>query len=544
MSWPETVPHALARFERGSITLLGQPGHPDGLRLDAATVRAEAERVAGGLRAAGAAPGDRVLLVLPTSRDLVRAFLGCLVAGAIPCLLSPPEGFASGKVFDGRLAAVLEVIEPWGVLAAEDVLERLEGHVGERPLLTPEGLPAASAPAGSGPGPDDLAFLQLTSGTTGLPRAVEVTHGAVAVNARQIGVDTAMSADSVIVSWLPLFHDMGLMAVLAAVFHDLTLVLSTPPGFLCDPASWLRSIDRFRATHSPAPTFAYRHLVRRVRDEELEGLDLSCWTSAFVGAERIHPEVLRAFEERLRPVGLRETALLPCYGMAEATLAITHKPAGTRWATATVGRALLASEGRVAPAQDEADRLEVVSCGRPLPPTTVRILDEDGAPLPEGRVGEVAVRGPSLFRGYRRTPAPSLQDGELRTGDLGFLQDGELYVTGRRKETIVLKGENHHPEEVEHAAGTVSGVRGGRAAAFGVPSPEDGTERLCLLVERDRRAAVDPFDAEVAIRRAVHAASGLTVDAIRWTRSVPVTTSGKIQRARARDLFLELEAAG
>jgi len=543
VSGPDTIPAALARFDAGSVTLLGQPGHPGGeVTLDAGALRAGARRVAGGLHAAGARAGDRVLLVLPTGAALLEAFLGCNLVGAVPCLVSPPEGFGSGKVFDRRLASVQAVVDAWGALAPADLRERVAPGLAPRPVHARDDLPAGDPPDAA-VGPDDLAFLQLTSGTTRLPRAVRIPQRAVAANARQIAADTAMGPGSRIVSWLPLFHDMGLMALLSALFCDLPLVLSSPLGFLVEPASWLRTIARFGATHSPAPTFAYRHLVARTTPAELAGVDLSSWEAAFVGAERIHADVLRAFEERAGPLGLPETALLPCYGMAEATLAIAHKPRGEPWRARAVGRRRLSGEGVAAPPEGPDDALELVSCGRPLPPTTVRVLDDDGAELPPDRRGEIAVRGPSLFAGYHGVEAPAFAGGELRTGDLGFLDPaGELFVIGRRADTIILRGENHRPEEVEWAAGQVPGVRPGRVAAFGVPDPAVGTERLCLVAELDRRAGAGPAEVEVAVRRRVHEENGLALADVRWVRRVPVTTSGKIQRARARALYLEAGA--
>jgi fatty-acyl-CoA synthase len=532
VSWPATIAEALARLERGSITLLGQPGHPEGQRLTPADLREGAARAGGGLAASGVRAGDRVLVVQPTSADLLLAFLGCSLIGATPCLLSPPEGFGAGRVFDRRLEAVWSMIQASAIVAPADLHERIATVTGARAVAL-DALPPGAAPAREG----ELAFLQLTSGTTQAPRAVRISQRALSVNARQIGDDTRMGPRAVIMSWLPLFHDMGLMAPLAALFHDIPLALGTPMGFLGKPSSWLRAIERFRATHSPAPTFACRYVAQRVRGDELAGLDLSSLETLFVGAEPIHADALRAFEARLAGTGLRDTALLPCYGMAEATLAITHKPHGQRWRALCISRSRLAQDGVVAGLQNAEDWLELVSCGRPLPPTRVRIIDDTGATLPDRHRGEVAISGPSLFDGYHGAPSP-LVDGELRTGDLGLIEDGELFVVGRKKDMIIVRGENHHPEEVEWAAAQVPGVRAGRVAAVGLPDPATGTERLCLVVERDRAANVPDAAVETELRRRVHAQSGLVLDEVRWVRAVPVTTSGKVQRARARELLL------
>jgi fatty-acyl-CoA synthase len=359
----------------------------------------------------------------------------------------------------------------------------------------------------------------------------------VATNTRQIGKATEMGPGSVVVSWLPMFHDMGLVSWLTSLFADCDAVLSTPMSFLRRPSSWLKTIHTYSGSHCPAPTFAFRYAVQRVRDKQLQGLDLSSWKTAFAGAEPIPPEVLSGFQERFGPYGLAKETLLPCYGMAEATLALTFIGQHDTYRTHSVGRLALA-EGRVEAPQSAGDTLELVSCGKALEGTSLWIEDADGQRLAEETLGEVVVDGPSLFSAYY---GQEPREGAFHTGDLGFLQGGELFVTGRKKDLIILRGQNHHPEEVEWVAATVPGVRMGRSAAFGITDDELGTERLCLLVEGERRALNDPDSLEQALRRKIHEESGLPIDFLMLVEpgTIPVTTSGKVRRGAAREIFLQ-----
>lgn len=550
MELPRTIPEALDRAREGAITLLG--GRGDDRELAPATLLARARQVAAGLRAAGLAPGDRVLLVLPTGEPFLAAFFGASWAGLIPCQLSPPEGFGAGDAFARRVRALAEAVGARALVATERVAPRAEAALAglEPPcrVSTPDalaGLGEGAAPVEPPGDPDAPAFIQFTSGTTHLPKGVVVPHRALAANVAQIAAGAAMVPGSRVVSWLPMFHDMGLVSLLTCLFHDLPCALGTPLWFLRRPAAWLEAIARLRATHSPAPTFAYRHVADRLKPGDARDLDLSCWRVAWVGAEPVQAGALRAFERLLAPRGLAPTTLLPCYGMAEATLAVSFAAVDEPFRALTVSRRALREEGRARPAEaPDADALELVSCGRPLAGTRVRAVGPDGEERDEGEVGELLVLGPSLFGGYWGEPARAT-GAEHRTGDLGFLEGGEVFVTGRVKDLIIVRGHNLHPEEVEWAAGQVRGVRAGRAAALGVTDPALGTERVCLVAEVDRRAAPDPAALETALRRHVHEESGVALDDVLLVEAgaLPTTTSGKLQRGLARRLFEERTGA-
>jgi acyl-CoA synthetase (AMP-forming)/AMP-acid ligase II len=362
---------------------------------------------------------------------------------------------------------------------------------------TPHGTPLALAA-----NPDDVLLIQFSSGATVDPKPVALTHGNVLANLAAI--ETIVPADDAQagVSWLPLYHDMGLIGcLLMALYRPGPLTLIPPEAFLARPAIWLRAISRKRATISVAPNFAYGLCVRRARDRELDGVDLSSWQCALNGAEPVAPAVLRRFAERFSPHGFDPRALMPVYGLSEASLAVTFTPRGRGPRTLRIGAR------------------ELASVGAPLPGIDVDV-----------RGGRVFVRGPSVMQGYFGNPAATaaaVDGGWLDTGDLGFEQDGELFVTGRAKEVIILRGQNHAPQEFEDALDGLAGVRPGCAAAVGLPTAEG--EQLVLLVETD-----GPADAET-IRAQVTERTGVRPDGIRLLApgTLPRTSSGKLRRGEA-----------
>lgn len=503
------------------------------------------------LLAAGFRPGDRLFVVLPTGEDFLRVFLGSLLAGLQPCPMSPPQGAQSPELYQEKLHGLVTALGIRGMvgrgpLAAESRRHLEAGHL----AVAAEELEAADGTLP--PPPDDpeaIAFLQLTSGSTGLPKGVEISHRAALANLRQIAPASGIEPGDVMVSWLPLFHDMGLVgALLLSLATGMDLILSSPFTFLRRPALWIQAISRYRGTHTLAPTFAYRQLLERLRERDLEGLDLSSWRVAYVGAEPVHADVLEDFERRLAPVNLSPTTLLPCYGMAEATLAIAFKPHREPYRTLSVSRRALATEERVEPPSTPDDELVLVSCGRPLAGIHVVIRGPEGEALPERRQGEIVLSGPSMFSGYRNLQEPTPEEiaSGFRTGDLGFLDRGELFVTGRSKDLIIVAGENHHPAELEWAAARVDDATIRRVAAFGIDDPKLGTERLCLLVEVDRRGDGAGDELIEAIRRSVREETGLVVSEVELVPrgTLPVTTSGKIRRGALRESFLEQRARG
>ncbi|MCU0292367.1 MAG: AMP-binding protein, partial [Thermoanaerobaculaceae bacterium] len=402
--------------------------------------------------------------------------------------------------------------------------------------------PAKPRPVAAGP--EDLGLVQLSSGTTVEPKPVALTHRALVAQARLLNSlwpDRPGNPHSG-VSWLPLYHDMGLIGcILPALERPGPLTLIPPEDFIARPALWLRTISRYRATVSPAPSFAYAMCTRRVRDEELDGVDLACWQVAINGAETVVPEVVRAFSERFARWGFRPEAMTPGYGLSEAALAVTLADPWTLPVSGRFDRTALAS-GRAVPAPDG---LELVASGTPLPGFAVAIRDDRGQTLPSGSIGRVLVRGPSLMQGYLNLPeatARVLRDGWLDTGDRGFLLDRQLYLTGRDKEILIIHGRNHLPEELERAVQTVGGVKPGGVAAVAVRPEGAATEGILLFVEVAPDASAEDRGAlaERSAARVLAACGAAPVGVVVLEAdTLPRTSSGKLRRQAALRAHLD-----
>jgi fatty-acyl-CoA synthase len=520
-------------------------------------VATRAARAAAWLRRAGVGHGDRVGLVFPTGAAFFDAFFGVLLAGAVPAPVYPPVRLGRLDEYRARTADMLAAAEVC-LLLTDRRLYRVLGEVvlRARPRLGCLVLPEVGASpeldvgdwdpfealADDAPRPEALALIQFSSGTTRAPRPVALTHRAVVAQAVLLNSywpDTPALTNSG-VSWLPLYHDMGLIGcVFTALERPGTLTLIPPELFVTRPAVWLQAISRYRATISPAPNFAYSLAAQRVEDHELQGVDLTSWRIALCGAETVVPDVLRRFTARFARWGLSPEALTPVYGLSEAALAVTFSDPARPFLSRRFDRSSLTDHGI---AREDLDGREIVSVGRAVPGFTVRVCGPDGEPLPEGQVGLVECHGPSLMEGYLGGHDDSaFRDGWLRTGDLGFLWQEELYLTGRRKDMLLVRGANHAPEEVEQAVQGVDGVRPGCAVAVGwLPEGADG-ERLAVFVEARRDVTEDRYPVLAsACTRAVVAACSLVPDevVVLPAGSLPRTSSGKLRRQDTLALHL------
>jgi fatty-acyl-CoA synthase len=510
-------------------------------------IRERALGVCGGLRDLGISRGERVALVFPTGLEFFEALFGILLAGAVPVPLYPPVRLGRMDEYFRRTARMLEVSGARLVLADARVRRILgEAIAAARPPLGCRTVDEVRQSAGEAVrvDPADLGLVQFSSGTTVEPKPVALSHRALvsqvkAINGCWQDADGRRQSG---VSWLPLYHDMGLIGcVFGALDRDIPLTLLGPELFVARPALWLRAISRWQGTISPAPNFAYALCLTRISDAEMEGVDLSSWHTALNGAEAVSPPVLRAFCERFARWGFRPEAFTPVYGLSEAALAVTFSDLAVPFRSVRVEREALAREGL---ALEVDEGREIVSVGRPLPGFNLEIRDEEGRPLPTGRVGRIWIKGPSLMEGYLDAPeatARALKDGWLDTGDLGFLRGGELYLTGRAKDVVILRGRNHAPEEIERSLESVPGVRTGCAVAVSwLPEDADG-ERLVLLVEEARNASPEQLEAlPEACREAVLGAVGLAVDEVVVLEpgTLPRTSSGKLRRQEALRLWL------
>ena len=417
--------------------------------------------------------------------------------------------------------------------------------------------PGASAPdLGVSPGPDDIAFLQYTSGSTGQPKGVVLTHHNVLASLDAMAKALSATPRDVFVSWLPLYHDLGLIAAwLGSLVYGFPLVLMSPLTFLARPARWLRAVHRYRGTLSGGPNFAFELCTRRIADEEIEGLDLSSWRLAFNGAEPVHPDTLDAFAGRFAPFGFDPNALAPVYGLAEATLGVAFTPVGRGPLVERVVRTSLERERRAEPAAaGDGTALRFVSSGVPIPGFEVRTVDDGGRETPERVEGRLQFRGPSTTGGYFRDRAATaaLFDGDwLESGDLAYVAGGELFITGRVKDVVIRAGRNLHPYDFEQAAGDLAGVRRGCVALFSARArggAAAGTERLVAVAETRETAPARRAEIRAALDRLAEERLGQPVDEVVLAppHTVLKTSSGKIRRRSMAELYEsgELGAAG
>ncbi|KPK13678.1 MAG: hypothetical protein AMJ62_14785 [Myxococcales bacterium SG8_38] len=503
---------------------------------------AEADRLARRMHRLGARRGDRVGLVLHRARDFIPAFLGCVRAGFIAVPLYPPLTLGQLASWAETTARMLGTARATLVLADPPIAYTLRSLPDQIPSLRevvsidelPEGGELLLRPVSD----DQVVFLQFTSGSTSTPRGVRVTHGSLWANAHAIMVDgLGASAEDRGVSWLPLYHDMGLIGFVMSPLVTRTPVTFIPTlDFLKRPEVWVQTLSEDRGTISFAPNFGYALTARRTTS--IEGLDLSAVRVLGCGAEPIQPDAIRGFFDRFAGAGLKPSAFLACYGMAETTLAVTFAGMEDELKVDCAELGFRLGDDRSGVHRLDR-RVPVVSCGRPLPRHRVSILDANGEPLPEGHVGEIFVEGPSVTTGYwddEEATKRVFVDGGVKTGDLGYMSEGELYVTGRLKDTLIVRGRNFDPTPIEVAAGRVDGVRMGNVAAFSVEG--DLTERIVVAAEyRDG----DPETIESNIVRGVQRAVGLTVSEVVLIEagSLPKTTSGKLQRSATRAQYLQ-----
>jgi 1-acyl-sn-glycerol-3-phosphate acyltransferase len=507
--------------------------------------------LSGGLRDLGVAKGDRVAVMLRTERSFFETFVAALLIGAVPVPLYPPIRAEDLLAYTRRQERILRNADA-RVLVTFAEAERLASVIrGQVPSLdsitTVDRLRLRRSPAATGrPAPEDPALIQYTSGSTGDPKGVLLSHANILANVRAIGQAFEIRSDDVAVSWLPLYHDMGLIGLwLGALYFGVPVAIMSPLAFLSRPSRWLSAIHAYGGTISAAPNFAFDLCARKIPDSEIEGLDLSRWRIAVNGSERVSPDTIERFTRRFAPHGFRAEALCPAYGLAESSVALTlgaveRAPRVDHIAREPFERA---REIRPAPASD-LRALRFVSCGRPLADHEVRIVNQSGEPVAERVEGRIHFRGPSVTRGYFRSAAATravMHEGWMDSGDLGYLADGELFITGREKDLIIQGGRNLCAEEIEAITSTVAGIRPSCVAAFGIPDAATGTERVVVVAETRERAPTAREALRRAVRDALVAGVGTPPDrvVIADPRTVLKTSSGKIRRSAMRDAYLQ-----
>ena len=524
--------------DRG-FTFTGGPG--DDLFISFHDLRILAQKRAAHYLSLGLKRGDRVALVLPEGEQFIPAFLGALWIGLIPVPLYPPLSLGKLDAFMDALVTILNAAKPRALVTSERVAKVLWSAVGRIPTLEKVITSfdvEAPLPPPADLGKDDVAFLQFTSGSTSLPKGVIVTHGSLAANCKAIVVD-GLQADPARdkgVSWLPLYHDMGLIGlVLAPICYGIPVVYIPTLSFIKNATLWLETIHKHQGTMSFAPNFAYALVSKRVKPEQIARWKLGQMRVFGCGAEPINPETMRAFVERFAPCGLKPEALLPCYGMAEATLAISFVGMDEPLRTDRIDAERYHADKKAAPGSG----LEIVSCGRTFPAHELSIQDEDGRLLPDRHVGEICFRGPSVAAGYWENPdatRETFRGGWLHTGDLGYMVEGEVFISGRIKDILIVNGRNYYPQRLEWLIDEIAGVRKGSAVVFTRP----GAASEEIVVAAEARGTEDILSIKSAIVSRVSEEFQLSVADVALVApgALPKTSSGKLQRRKTRDQYL------
>ncbi len=549
MYWAAALPDAIAfRFlvngEDETIELTNR-------ELDKRAKAVAAELVSRGFN------GQPALLLYPPGLDFIIAFFGCHYAGAIPVPAYPPRRNRNM----GRINAISEDCQAAVALSVRDVISRNEGMLDDAPSLNnipwiaTEEIAEEMASDWVKPSikPNDVGLIQYTSGSTGTPKGVMLSHANLISNCRMITLLFGQDRDNCGVSWLPAYHDMGLIGgILQPLYYGCTMNLMSPVSFLTKPIRWLKAISKYGAGISGAPNFAYQLCAEKATEKDIEGLDLSCWNVAFNGAEPIRTETLNSFSEIFSKVGFKHTAHYACYGMAETTLIVTGSMSGNEPVIRHFDRTSLDEQKVVTVDANNASARALVGCGRALPGTTIKIVSpETREVLGDNQIGEIWVDTPGVGLGYWRKPNETAETFQatmangngkplLRTGDLGFVHDGELFVTGRLKDLIIVRGVNKYPQDIEASVeNSSSRLRTAGAAAFAVEHAS--TERLVVVCEVERGQNKEWADVLQAVRSNVTAEHDIPPDAVVLVRagSVPKTSSGKVQRKQCKQQFLD-----
>ena len=511
------------------------------------------------LQTAGVQPGEVVVLILQHSEALVFSFFGAILQGAIPAIMPYLTEKLSPGTYRRSLKSLFEVTAPAAVITYPEFLGEVQAAIPQggsvRKVLlsteiTPNPQPDFSVLRGRERASEDIVLLQHSSGTTGLQKGVALSHAAVFRQLDAYADAIRLRSDDTIVSWLPLYHDMGLIAgFILPVLRGTPLVLMSPFDWVRAPHKLLHAVSRHRGTLSWLPNFAYNFCAQKIRDRDLEGVDLSSWRAVVNCSEPMHYKSHRMFLERFRALGLKEDALATCYAMAENVFAVTQGGIDAPVTVDAVSQRGLLIDRIARPAADGEAAMNLLSCGLPLANVEVKIVDGARQALPLRHLGEVALRSDCMLSGYYRRPDLSdkvFLDGWFLTGDLGYLADGEVYITGRKKDLIIVGGKNVYPQDLESLASEVPGVHPGRAVAFGVYSEELGTEEVVMVVEMETAEIPEDKMDDAAqrlsdeIRRRVTQGSDV---ALRQVRIVPQgwllkTSSGKIARSANRDKFI------
>lgn len=533
-------PHVYLQDEHGAEEILRY-----GQLLENAT------KTANGLYELGLRSGETVAIMLPTGKEFFYAFFGVLLAGGIPVPIYPPLRADRIEEYAVREASILNNAAV-KILITFDKIETLGKllRVFIKSLNTVTKVDLLMTAKSKAPPivikSEYPALIQYTSGSTSDPKGVLLTHYNLLSNIRAFGNATHFTPKDIGVSWLPLYHDMGLIgAWLGSLYHAYPITILSPLSFLNRPERWLWAIHYHRATLSGGPNFAYELCVRKIDESKIVGLDLSSWRLAFNGAEAINPKTLERFIKKFAPYGFKAETLYPVYGLAENAVALTFPPLNRAPLVDRIAREPFEKENRAIPVtKGETRYLEFVCCGKPLPEHDIRIVNEAGQEVLERVVGSLQFMGPSAMQGYYQNSEATkaiYHDGWWDTGDFAYMADNEVYITGRKKDLIIKAGRNIYPQEIEEVTGQVSGVRKGCVIAFGVNDPKWGTEKLVVVAETAEKKSSIQNQISAEIIDKISVVLGIPPDEVVLTtpRSIPKTSSGKLQRSLCKKFYLE-----
>ena len=508
-----------------------------------------AQSVAAGLQALGIGIQQPVAIMLPTSEDYFYSFFGILLAGCIPVPLYPPARPAQLEDHIRRHTSILSNCRASLLITvpeAKNVARLLKSHVESvKHIVTVAELSTENRkPRFYKNSAQDIAFIQYTSGSTGTPKGVVLSHHNLLANIRAMGETVKANSNDVFVSWLPLYHDMGLIgAWLGSLYYGARFVVMSPLAFLTRPQRWLWAIHRYGGTLSASPNFGYEFCLRRIEDKEIENLDLSSWRAAFNGAETVSPETVEKFCDRFQAYGFRRQAYMPVYGLAENSVGLAFPPLNQGPLIDYIQRDAFMQAGRAIPVDvNDKTAIKFVACGQVLKRHNIRIVDNAGRELPNRQEGRLQFQGPSATVGYFDNPvktAELIKDGWLDSGDLAYIANGNVYLTGRTKDIIIRGGRNIYPHELEEVVGNIEGIRNGRVAAFGSKEAQSGTERLVILAETRETDQQTLSQLRAEVNERVNDLVGLPPDEVVLAppNSVLKTSSGKIRRAACKALF-------
>ena len=504
------------------------------------------------LKKEGVAPGEVVLLILRHGEELIYSYFGAIIHGAIPSVMSFLTEKLSPERYRADLSTLISVTRPAAIVTygefVDEVREALKGEDSVRAVIVAESVPAEKVNISSWSGlkrkPEDIALLQHSSGTTGLQKGVALSYQAVFNQLDAYSKVLGLNEKDVIVSWLPLYHDMGLIAgFLLPIFYGIPLVLMSPFDWVRAPYRLMQSVSKYKGTLSWLPNFAYNFCAQKIRDRHLEGVDLSTWRAVINCSEPVRWESHLAFQEKFQAYGLPENALHSSYAMAENVFAVTQSTLGSKPRVEVIEREAFMMERVVRDANDKAS-VTVMSSGHALPNVQIKIVDEKGNELPERVIGEIALKSDCMLTGYYNRPdatEKAFVDGWYVTGDYGFISGGEIFVSGRKKDMIIVGGKNVYPQDLEKLSYEVPGVHAGRSVAFGLFDEEQGTEEVVIIAEADSDDEAKNQKIAELIRQHVTKNSAIALRHVKVVgpKWILKTSSGKTARSANKEKYLQ-----